>query len=796
MVNQLLAVDQQVDVGGSYICHLFRQINSRGIWFGDDPLSFSMPLLMLQLSLISIITRSIYILLKPFGQPMIVSQILGGVILGPSVLGSNSAFANKVFPSKGKTVLDTLSVFGLMVFIFLVGVKMDPTMVLKSGKRPLAIGILGFFVPYGLAGSVAFILNHFLSLDHSISKILPSLVALQSMTAFPVIVCFLSELKILNSEIGRLASSSSIICDVCHWTIMTLTFAAKIAKGRSVFSFIGSFLSCAFLIILVVFGIRPAALWAIRRTPEGKPVNEIYIFGLLVALLGCGFMGEVIGLSALFGSFLLGLAIPDGPPLGAALVERLDCFVSILLMPIFFAICGLKTDVFAIQKLENVGVIQLVVFVAFVGKILGTMLPPLICRMPLRDAFSFAFIMNSKGIVEVAMLNDLKKANVMSEECFAIMIISVVAITGVISPLVKTLYDPSRGFLAYRRRTIFHNKHKEELRVLACIHTQDHAQAILNLLDTSNPTKESPINLVVLHLVKLVGRASSLLVAHRACEKPSVNPTQSERIFNAFKKLEEKYHGFVTVNCFKGISPYSTMHNDVCSLALEKRTSFIIIPFHKQCILGEKLETCFYLRHINKNVLEKAPCSVGILVDHGTQKRSRYVVSQTSVYRVAVIFFGGRDDREALAYGGRMVENEIVRLKIVRICSSVEIVKGYERSRMLDDEILSEFKHKAQWNERIFYQEEMVTEGAGVIALIRMMENNYDLVMVGRHHGESQVLSELANWNESGELGTIGEILAASEFKLWASVLVVQQQRKVWGMHDPEESTHLRKINF
>lgn len=393
-------------------------------------------------------------------------------------------------------------------------------------------------------------------------------------------------------------------------------------------------------------------------------------------------------------------------------------------------------------------------------------------------------------------INDYNNLQVMSEECFAIMIISVVAITGVISPLVKSLYEPSRGFLAYRRRTIFHNKHKEELRVLACIHTQDHAQAILNLLDTSNPTKESPISLVVLHLVKLVGRASSLLVAHRAREKPSVNLTQPERIFNAFKNLEEKYHGFVTVNCFKGISPYSTMHNDVCSLALEKRTSFIIIPFHKQCTLGEKVETCYYLRHINKNVLEKAPCSVGILFDRGTQRRSRYVVSQTSVYRVAVIFLGGRDDREALAYGGRMVENQIVRLKIVRIFSSVEVVKVSERSRMLDDEILSEFKHKAQWSERVFYQEEMVTEGAGVIAMIRTMENNYDLVLVGRHHGESQVMSELANWNESGELGTIGEILAASEFKLGASVLVVQQQRKVWGMHDPEESTHLRKINL
>ncbi|RVX22814.1 Cation/H(+) antiporter 15 [Vitis vinifera] len=409
--------DLQMALGFPYACHFVNHVNSRGMWFGDNPLLFSLPLLMMQLSFITIITRSIHLLLKPFGQPSIVSQIVGGVILGPSILGHNSVFASKVFPTRGRTVLDTLSVFGFMLFIFLIGVKMDPTMVLKSGRKALAIGVLGFFVPYALAGIAALIINQCFSLDHDVTSILPLIVALQSMTSFPVIACFLTELKILNSEIGRLASSSSIICDVLHWSILSLRFVSKVATEKSVTSSIGSFLSSALLITVIVFGIRPAALWAIRHTPEGKPVKEIYIFFFLVALMGCGLMGEVIGLSALVASFILGLVIPDGPPLGAALVERLDCFVSVLLMPIFFTTCGLNTDVFAIQK------------------------------MPFRDALSLALIMNSKGILELAMLTNWKKDKVMNEECFAIMIISVVVVTGVISPLVKALYDPSKRLL-------------------------------------------------------------------------------------------------------------------------------------------------------------------------------------------------------------------------------------------------------------------------------------------------------------------------------------------------------------
>lgn len=381
---------------------------------------------------------------------------------------------------------------------------------------------------------------------------------------------------------------------------------------------------------------------------------------------------------------------------------------------------------------------------------------------------------------------------VLNDECFAIMIISVVAITGVISPLVKSLYDPSRRFLAYKRRTIQHHSHNQELRILACIHSQENIHTMITLLDASNPTKENPISLLVLHLIKLAGRASSLLVAHMPRDKPSQNPTQSERIFNAFKKFEHENSGQVSVHCYKGISPRTTMHNDVCSLALEHRISFIIMPFHKQRINGKKVDSSHLYRHLNMNVLDKAPCSVGVLVDRGNPMNFPFWLVEACFYKVCVLFLGGADDREALAYAQRMLKHPRVRVSLLHFKSTslgegaIDIVGGTARSKVLDSEILQEYKLQAQINERAAYKEEEVVNRRDVLDVIESMDAAYDLVMVGKRHGESQLMDDLRKWNEDKGLGEVGEIIAARDFKLRASVLVVQQQTRVWGLRDPE----------
>lgn len=383
----------------------------------------------------------------------------------------------------------------------------------------------------------------------------------------------------------------------------------------------------------------------------------------------------------------------------------------------------------------------------------------------------------------------------LNDECFAILVLTLVLVTGIVSPVVKALYDPSRRFLAYKRRTILHHHSDEELRILACIHKQDNVLAILNLLAASSPTATSRIDLVVLHLVKLAGRASSLLVAHIPREKPSRHPTQSEKIFNSFSKFENSHMGKVTLHCYKGISPYATMHNDVCYLALEKRTTFIIIPFHKQWIIGGMTESSFAYKQLNKNVLEKAPCSVGVLIDRGNQKKFWCGYINESTYQVAVLFFGGADDREALAYAKRMLDQPNVNITLFHFSSSSDIIGGTERSKMLDTQILSEFRLSAFRNDRVSYKEESVMNGRDVLSVIEYMESYYDLVMVGRRHADSQLMSELQKWKQ-GELGIVGEILASLNIGAKTAILVVQQQTRFWGSLDPEESTHLRRVNI
>ncbi|XP_028768926.1 cation/H(+) antiporter 15-like [Neltuma alba] len=789
------ATQAHIKFQDSFICHAFNLLNSKGFFLGDDPLNFSVPLILLQLSLMSIFTGFFLFLLKPLGQPYIISQILGGLTLGPSILGRNSEFAKRVFPPKGKCVLDTFAFFGLMIFVFLVGIKIDPTIISRSGKRTLAMGVLGFIVPYTLAQTVAFIVSQFFPLDQDIAEALPIVVVIASMTAFPVITCFLAELHILNSEIGRLASSSSLVCDVFHWSFMAIQFSSRLAHTQSIGVCFEIFLATALLISFIMFVVRPAALWAIRHTPEGEPVKEIYIFGVLLTFLISGFMGQLLGIHAYLVSFVLGLAIPDGPPLGAALVDKIDCFVSAVFQPIIFIVCGLRTDVFAIKELRNVGAVHLIIFVAFCGKIVAVLLPLLLCRMPFRDALSLGFVMNCKGIVELALLIDWKLENTMSEEFYAIMIISVMLVTGIVSPVVKILYDPSRRFLAYKRRTILHHSNNEPLRILACIHKPDNVLAILNLLAASNPNIKSPIDLVVLHLVKLAGRASSLLVAHVPRENTSRHyPTESEKIFDSFVKFEHEHGGLVTLCCYKGISPYETMHNDVCYMALEKRVTFIVISFQKKWIHGRKPVASFPFKHLTRNVLEKAPCSVGVLVDRGNQRSFRGDhCAREPTYQVSVFFFGGADDREALALARRMLEQPNVHITLVHFSSpSTEIVAGTERSKMLDTQILSDFRLSAFRNERVSYKEAQIMDGRDVLSTVEDIDTVYDLVMVGRRHGDSNLMSELKNWKD-GELGTVGEILASLDIGAKTAVLVVQQQTRFWGLRDPEESTQLRR---
>ncbi|XP_057983587.1 cation/H(+) antiporter 15-like [Malania oleifera] len=761
------------------ICLSVGRIHSRGIFFGYNPLHYSAPLLLLQLSIASAVILITSALLKPLGQPIMVSQILGGIILGPSFLSRSDEFRKILFPARGLVVLDAISAFGYMFYFFLIGVQMDPWILKKVDKKTFSIGMFAVAIPLLLSISLAFLLLQFISMDPKVAASLPTVAQVESVLAFPVIAHYLAGLKIINSEFGRMALTSSMVSGVLSFSVITITVLMT-QQSHSKFRIFQTIFTGIALAVVIFLVVRPVVVWMIGRNPPGEPLSEEQIYALLVGVLVAGFLSHATGLNIFFGPLVLGMAIPPGPPIGSALVEKLDLMISWMFMPLFFVKAGLVINVFAVE-LKNFLIVQFVILISCTGKFMGAFLPALFCNMPLRDAVAIGLVMNAQGVLELGLFKMMKKVKAIDNEAFYVMCTSMVLVTGAITPIIKRLYDPSRRYTVYQRRTVMNSRLDSELRVLVCIHDEDGVPATINLIEACNPTKRSPIVIYLLHLVKLVGRPNPILIPYKMSTRPGSKCRPSEHIVNAFRYYEQTSNGLISVHPYTAISTHASMHDDTCRIALDRRTSLIIIPFHKRLNANGatgSFSNC--IKTVNNNVLNTAPCSVAILVDRGLVNTSRPMLATWSSYRVAVIFFGGADDREALALGARMAGHPNINLTMVRLLENGNINNADTRERRLDNEVVGEFRLSMVGNYRVMYMEEVVMDASGTVAAIRSMEDNYELLLVGRRHDPtSRLMRGVMDQNELSALGVLGEVLASADFQGNTSVLVVQQHTNV-----------------
>lgn len=363
---------------------------------------------------------------------------------------------------------------------------------------------------------------------------------------------------------------------------------------------------------------------------------------------------------------------------------------------------------------------------------------------------------------------------VVTNELFSLCIISTILVTGITTPLVKVLYDPSRQFISVKRSSIQHNKPNSELRILVCVDSHDSVPTIINLLEVSHASEESPIAIMAMVLVELIGRTTAMLVCHkdRVIDSSSIT---SGHIINAFRNYEHHNEGRVTVQTFTAISDFDTMHVDICQVALDERARIVIVPFHKQwAVDGQVGKVNRAVQTMNLHVLEQAPCSVGILIDRGIVRGTLTILTSESTFHVAVLFIGGPDDAESLAYGSRMAKHENVIVTVIRF-----LLFGSEntKDRRIDTELIYEYRHSNVGNERFVYMEEVVRDGVGLASFIGKMVDRYDLILIGRQHQASPIFTGLEQWSECPELGVIADMLASPDFESTASVLVIQQQR-------------------
>ncbi|KAL2629741.1 hypothetical protein R1flu_014427 [Riccia fluitans] len=802
---------------------------SNGLWQKDIPINFSFPLLIIQIMLVLILTRSLAFLLKPLRQPRVIGEIIGGILLGPSVLGRNQNYMHHLFPKQSITVLETFADMGLLFFLFMVGLELDLRALRRVGKQSLAVAGAGMCLPFVAGVGVSFVLRATIASGTSFAPFLVFMGVAMSITAFPVLARILAERKLLTTDVGQMAMSAAAVNDVTAWVLLALAVALSGTDTKATVAIWVLLCGCAFVIFMFV-AIKPLMSYIASMTPESEPIPEVIICIVLGMTLVAGFSTEIIGIHSIFGAFVFGLVIPKDGTFATNLIEKLEDFVSCLMLPLYFASSGLKTNIGTISTAQSWGLLVLVIVVACFGKIVGTFIVSQYYTRNIRKSLTIGILMNTKGLVELIVLNIGKDRGVLNEEVFAVLVLMALVTTFMTTPLVMALYKPARNVVPYTRRMLANDKSKESLRIMTCVHSIRNVPAMINLTETMRGADKRTLRLYMMHLMELSERSSAIMMVQRARrdgrpfwdEGGTVRTDQIVVAYEAFGPLSK-----VTVRPMTAISRFDDMHEDICVSAADKRAAVIIIPFHKHLKYDGSLESSHpEYRSVNRRVLQHAPCSVAILIDRGVWGSAQIAPSNVD-HKAVVLFFGGPDDREALALGIRMAEHPGVKLHIIRYTADLDIPDAplqfstpttsegitVRRSgiavsshyfasmevdpvqeRAMDEEAISQARKMVKetpavtpeggsprYTSNLSYEEKEITDFKDAVSEVGS-SNLYHLVLVGRSRRASPLLSALVSRRhpEYSELGPVGDVLTAPTCT--ASVLVVQQ-------YDPHSSS-------
>ncbi|KAL5549492.1 hypothetical protein UlMin_004723 [Ulmus minor] len=777
------------------VCYHQKLGQTKGLWRAENATNSALLAFILNLVMIITITRLLILVFRFFYLPRITAEILGGILLGPGFLGRT--FLSGIYiPFRHTMTLETIGNLSLLYYMFLVGLEVDIEPVLRARKKTFSIAIAGFILPFpiGYALHYLFIKNFDQVSQHSPTKHGPLFWGITlATTNFPDLAQILIDLKLLHTDVGRTALSSAIITDAYSWGF--LVFSMAIVNESEIMTMLFGVI----FIALYLAVLRPTISWIVSQWGKDDEFEQHHLVFALAGVLLSGYISDACGSHSILGGFMLGVIMPKGK-LKSMLMEKVQVFVSGLLMPIYFLIVGLRTNHFfvfggAFEMRRIIGVLA----ITFAAKFVSTFLAAVFLnKMKIRDGMALGLLMNTKGLLSLITLGTGRDLKALNNPTFTIMIFSLWLMTAAVGPILALTYRSTKCPNKSMRRTLTSLEANSEVKILTCVHSIRDVTGIINLLDASSPSKHLPLGVFSMHLVEHIGRATAMLIVHDSYKANSSNvknkdskELEASQITQAFKSFKNGKEG-VSLQSLTVVSSYTTMHEDICSLAAEKDASLIILPLHlKPAIEGVKeISHIDRFRGINERVMKNSSCSVAILVDRGHRPHS-LLKKMNSCGELRnhfiMLFIGGPDDREALTFVARISKNPKVSLTVIRFRSAnIDNAGGKmeeEKQREMDEKCVNEFKHKTKNNSNVNLTEVEVSNVDGIVKVIGEFESDeFDLIIVGRGRQDSSLIMPVSSdWSEYPELGPLGDNLVCSNIAANAWILIVQQGQIVLG---------------
>lgn len=393
------------------------------------------------------LSRLVGLACRRIQQPLVIGEIVAGIMLGPSLFGLLAPdTAAALFPPETIPFLNVLSQVGLIFFMFLIGLELDPKYLKHQLDVAITVSHVSILVPFSLGTLLALLLYPLVSYASvSFTAFALFLGAAMSITAFPVLARIITENNLQGTRLGTLALTCAAVDDVTAWCLLALAIA--VTRTNNMAEAIPTILeSLLYIGLMVTVGRRFLARLAVHYDRSGKLTQSVLAtiyMGVVVSAL----ITELIGIHLIFGAFLLGAVMPKHPGLTRELAQKTEDFVLTFLLPVFFAYSGLRTQIGLLNHPSLWLLCGLVVLVAILGKFCGTYLAARFFGINQRESIALGWLMNTRGLTELIVLNIGLSLNVISPLLFTMLVIMALVTTFMTSPLLEWSY-PKKLILA------------------------------------------------------------------------------------------------------------------------------------------------------------------------------------------------------------------------------------------------------------------------------------------------------------------------------------------------------------